>query len=281
MRPVVGASTKMNLTSTEARAYLLAVRPLLEPCVDVDTFVLPPFTALWVARECLSGSAIAWGAQDVHAEDAGAHTGDISAPMLTDLGCRYVAVGHAERRRDHGESDEIVAAKVAQVLRHRMTPILCIGETTRSDLRAARAAVLVQLERGLARVPEVVPAIVADGASASLIVAYEPVWAIGQGAASADPEHIAAIHVAIAERLRSLVPATLPVRVIYGGSVDPRGAPAILATPGVDGLFVGRAALDPRMFASIVAAAQAHAGRAAVGFTTTHRHRVGRPCARP
>src|SRR4030067_798979 len=98
MRPLVGTSTKMNLTSSEARRHLVAGRGLLEPLDGVDRFVLPPFTSLWVARECLSGSDIAWGAQDVHSDDAGAHTGDVSAAMLTDLGCTYVGGGQQERR---------------------------------------------------------------------------------------------------------------------------------------------------------------------------------------
>ena len=208
----------------------------------VDLFVLPPFTSLWVARECLEGSAIAWGAQDVHAEEDGAHTGDISARMLADLGCAYVEVGHSERRRDHHESDAMVAAKVAQAVRHGMTPVMCVGEGERVDTTTAHRTVVAQVERGLAQLQ--------PGTKPGLVIAYEPVWAIGSGASSADPAYIEAMHAHIR---RSLVEAgrAADVRVIYGGSVDPGSAAAILARDGVDGLFVGRAALDPATFAAI------------------------------
>ena len=208
----------------------------------VDLFVLPPFTSLWVARECLEGSAIAWGAQDVHAEEDGAHTGDISARMLADLGCAYVEVGHSERRRDHHESDAMVAAKVAQAVRHGMTPVMCVGEGVRVDSTTAHRTVVAQVERGLAQL--------LPGTKPGLVIAYEPVWAIGSGASSADPAYIEAMHGHIR---RSLVEAgrAADVRVIYGGSVDPGSAAAILARDGVDGLFVGRAALDPATFAAI------------------------------
>ncbi len=112
MGVIIGTSSKMNLTSTEAAGYLDALVPLLGDLPDRRLFVLLPFTAIWVAREKLTGTGIGWGAQDVHTADAGAHTGDVSAPMLADLGCAYVEVGHHERRRDHGETDEAIAAKV-------------------------------------------------------------------------------------------------------------------------------------------------------------------------
>ena len=242
MRPLVGTSSKMNLTSSEARQYLLTLRELLGGMDGVDLFVLPPFTSLWVARECLEGSAIAWGAQDVHAEEDGAHTGDISARMLADLGCAYVEVGHSERRRDHHESDAMVAAKVAQAVRHGMTPVMCVGEPVRVDPTTAHRTVVAQVERGLAQIQ--------PGTKPALVIAYEPVWAIGSGASSAEPAYIEAMHAHIR---RSLVEGgrAADVRVIYGGSVDPGSAAAILARDGVDGLFVGRAALDPATFAAI------------------------------
>ena len=188
MRPLVGTSSKMNLTSSEARTYLLTLRELLGGMDGVDLFVLPPFTSLWVARECLEGSAIAWGAQDVHAEEDGAHTGDISARMLADLGCAYVEVGHSERRRDHHESDAMVAAKVAQAVRHGMTPVMCVGEGERVDPTTAHRTVVAQVERGLAQL--------LPGTKPGLVIAYEPVWAIGSGASSADPAYIEAMHAA-------------------------------------------------------------------------------------
>jgi triosephosphate isomerase len=265
---LVGTSTKMNLTSTETAGYLETLLPLLEAITGIErchVFVLPPFTSIWVARQRLRGTRVAWGAQDVHPDDAGAHTGDISAPMLADLGCTYVECGHSERRRDHGETDELIARKVAAVLRHGMRPILCVGEPSPGPADAAGAFVLGQLKRDLA------------GVSAAdlkrVVVAYEPVWAIGVGAAPAEPSHVVAVHMAIhrwltARQERGLreeagtcpeadagheVEAQGPrPHVIYGGSVDPDAARALLAEPAVDGLFVGRSALDPHRFASIV-----------------------------
>jgi triosephosphate isomerase len=231
---LIGTSLKMNLTSSEAAAYFDALRPMVAPLAACELFVLPPFTSIWVARDRLRDSNVAWGAQDVHPQDSGAHTGDVSAPMLADLGCTFVEVGHSERRRDHGESDELVAHKVRQVLRHHMTPIMCVGEPRPDTPKVALDHVLEQARAGLRLVPE--------QDRGRIVIAYEPVWAIGEGAAAADPAHIGAIHRALHE---------LGARVIYGGSVDPLTAGPILSQHGVDGLFVGRAALDPKGFAAI------------------------------
>jgi triosephosphate isomerase len=243
-RPLIGTSTKMNLTSTETATYLDALRPLVrDVAAACDLFVLPPFTSMWVARDKLLDTAVGWGAQDVHPEDAGAHTGDVSAPMLADLGCRYVEIGHSERRRDHGETNALVAAKVAAVLRHDMIPILCIGEPTRRPVDATFRFLRDQLRRSIAGV--------GPAGLGRLVVAYEPVWAIGVGSEPADPAHVGAVHRAIHQWLAAWGDDG-GARVIYGGSVDPDVAPGILTQAGVDGLFIGRSALDPRRFATIV-----------------------------
>ena len=243
MRPLIGTSWKMNLTPTQAGAYLAALRLLVADVSDRDLFVLPAFPAIFAAREHLAGSNVAWGAQDVHPDDWGAHTGDVSAPMLADLGCRYVEVGHAERRAGHGETPEIIAAKVVAVLRWDMSPILCVGETRHRDPDAALAEVLPDLDRCLARVPvEALPRV---------IVAYEPVWAIGEGGTAASPDEIRTVHEGIHAWLGDRSPGAAAVRVIYGGSVDEALAPRLLGEAGVDGLFVGRRALDPASFAAI------------------------------
>jgi triosephosphate isomerase len=244
-RALVGTSWKMNLTSTEARAYLRDLVPLVEDLVDRDLFVLPPFTSIWVARDELSGTRIAWGGQDMHEDRAGAHTGDVSAAMLVDLGCRYVEIGHSERRRGHAESDARIAAKVRAALRAGLVPILCIGESARFALPVARSAAVRQLARSLAGLRR-------DELD-RVVVAYEPVWAIGEGARAAPLEHVAALHSAISAWLRKS--GSRHPTVIYGGSVDASNAACVLGLPDVDGLFVGRAALDPATFASI-----AHAG---------------------
>jgi triosephosphate isomerase len=224
----------MNLTSSEAAIYFDALLPKVAALSSCELFVLPPFTSIWVARERLRGSNVAWGAQDVHAADAGAHTGDVSAAMLKDLDCTFVEVGHSERRRDYRETDDLVAVKVRQVLLHGMTPIMCVGEPAPRRPEAALEHVMRQARKGMS--------LVAEDNRRRVVIAYEPVWAIGEGAAAADPAHIGAVH-------RGL--HMLGARVIYGGSVDPLTAGSILAQEGVDGLFVGRAALDPARFAAI------------------------------
>jgi triosephosphate isomerase len=243
MRPLIGTSWKMNVTATQAAAYLDTLRPLVAGVTDRDLFVLPPFPAIFVARDRLAGSNVAWGAQDVHPNDWGAHTGDVSAPMLADLGCSYVEVGHSERRRDHGETPDIVAAKVAAVLRWGMTPILCVGETRRGGPAAALAAVLPDLEGCLAQSPAV--------SLDRIVIAYEPVWAIGVNAAAATPDEICAVHEGLHAWLGRRAPGGDAVRVIYGGSVDEELASLVLSQPGVDGVFVGRRALDPATFGMI------------------------------
>jgi len=237
----------MNLTSTEAERYFRTLRPLVADIVECDLFVLPPFTSIWVARRELGDSNIAWGAQDVHPEEPGPHTGDVAAPMLVDLGCTYVEVGHSERRRDHGESDTLIGAKIRQVLRHGLIPILCVGEVDRGPVEHAIDVVVRQLETSLAGT--------AAADRGRVVVAYEPVWAIGEGASAADPDHVEAVHAAIHRRFRSPDGARGDVRVIYGGSVDAVSAPSLLVKDDVDGLFVGRAALDPTHFAAIARAA--------------------------
>ena len=241
MKPLIGTSWKMNLTPDEAVTWFRTVVALAADIDDRELFVLPPFPALAAARDELTGSRLAWGAQDVHELDAGAHTGDVSAPMLVALGCRYAEIGHSERRRDHAETNARVAAKVRAAVRWGLTPILCVGERHRRPAPAARPIVLRQLAGSLAGVP-------AAGLS-SVVVAYEPVWAIGAGATAAPVEHVVAVHDAIRGWLRRRGVAA--PRVIYGGSVDDRNAARLLAEPAVDGLFVGRAALDPAVFAAI------------------------------
>ncbi len=243
MRPIIGTSWKMNLTARQAADYLDILVPLVADIDDRDLFVLPSFPVIFVARDRLTGTNLSWGAQDVHPDDSGAHTGDVSAPMLADLGVRFVEVGHAERRRDHGEVPALIAAKVGAVLRWGMSPIICIGEQSRRGADAAMAELLPDLERLLADVTSVDPG--------RLVIAYEPVWAIGDAGTPASPEEVAVIHRAIHRWLEDRFPDGAGARVIYGGSVDAVVAAELLRQPGVDGLFVGRAALDPARFATI------------------------------
>ena len=253
MRPLIGTSWKMNLTSTEADRWFRDFLPLVGNLDDRDLFVLPPFTSIWVARERLRDTPIAWGAQDEDAEDAGAHTGDTSAPMLADLGCRYVEVGHSERRRDYGETPELIAAKAAAALRWGMQPLICIGEPRRGDLGETLRFLIDDLGRCLASV--------APPDMARVVVAYEPEWAIGVGAVAAPPEEVGAVHRALESWLAER-PGGAAVPILYGGSVDVAGAPRLLEEPGVGGLFVGRFALDPLNFARIASAGSVRQGAA-------------------
>jgi triosephosphate isomerase len=187
----------------------------------------------------LTGSNVAWGAQDVHPADEGAHTGDVSASMLADLGCTFVEVGHHERRRDYHEDDELTAAKVAAAQRWGMTAILCIGEAARLTYEQASTYVLDQM-RFLERFDQ-----------GKLVLAYEPAWAIGTGAEPAGVDWVASIHAVIGRRLREAAKHGAVAPAIYGGSVDLSSAADLISCPGVDGLFVGRAALKPEVFSEI------------------------------
>lgn len=241
MRPLIGTSWKMNLTSSEAEQYFRALVPLVEDLTDRDLFVLPPFTALWVARRELTGSRVAWGGQDVHHDSAGAHTGDISAAMLVDLGCTYAEVGHSERRHEHGEPDARTAGKVMSAIASGLRVVLCVGESSPMAVSSARGVVCRHLD-----------AILGDLSPAQLahvVVAYEPHWAIGAGATAASPDYVSTLHVAIHDWLARR--GSPNGRVIYGGSVNLDNCEVLLGQPGVDGLFVGRAALDPVVFSQI------------------------------
>ncbi len=238
-RPLIGTSWKMNLAPSKTVEYCAALRPLVEAIDDRTLFVLPSYPSLSAAGRVLAGSNVAWGAQDVHPAEEGPHTGDVSASMLADLGCTFVEVGHHERRRDHHEDDDLIAAKVSAIQRWGMTAILCVGEVSRTTPEAAEEHVLGQLR------------FVNRFDPAKLIVAYEPAWAIGAGSERAPAAWIGTIHGAIHRRLSDLAAGGDEVPVIYGGSVDAAGAGAVLACPGVDGLFVGRYALTPQGFAEI------------------------------
>ena len=236
----IGTSWKMNLTSAEASRYCEAFLPLVDDVIDRELFhPLPPFRAISAVRDALRGSRIAWGAQTVHPVDAGAHTGDVSAPMLADLECTYVEVGHAERRRDHGETDEFVAAQVAAVQRWGMTAILCVGETEPGSMAQVMARIRSQL--GALRAVDI----------DQLVVPYEPAWAIGEDAAAAEPDWVGEVHTAIRNWLADNLTGGERALVIYGGSVDNVSAEGILVQPCTNGLFVGRSAMDPSEFSRI------------------------------
>lgn len=243
----------MHRTHVEAIALVqqlaFALRP--EDTEAVEVVVLPPYTAIRSVQTCVDGDRlpVGYGAQDLAAEAEGAHTGDVSGPMLAALGCSWVVVGHSERRADHHEGDELVRAKVVAAYEAGLTPILCVGETLR--VREASDHCEHCVGQLLAATDGLPPA-----RAASLVVAYEPVWAIGTGetATAEDAQEMsAALRQALASRYDRGLAAG--VRILYGGSVKPDNAAALFAGADVDGGLIGGASLDAEAFVAIVRAA--------------------------
>jgi triosephosphate isomerase len=235
----------MHKTVAEAVEFAHALVPKLAGLRDVEAAVAPPFTALEALRDALAGTALALAAQNAHFEKSGAFTGEISVAMLAELGVRYVILGHSERRQLFGESDELVAQKVAAVQAAGLRPILCVGELlVERDAGRTFDVLARQLSGSLAT---------ADATrAAELVVAYEPVWAIGTGR-SATPALAQEAHAFIRARLADRFGANASrIRIQYGGSVKPENAEELLAQPDIDGALVGGASLDPESFSAII-----------------------------
>ena len=244
--PLCVGNWKMYGTLAEARPLATGVRDGLRRVKGVDAVLCPPFTALSAVGEILAGSAVALGAQNCHLEPTGAHTGEIAPPMLAELGCRYVILGHSERRREMGETDELVNRKVRSVLSHGLTPILCVGETAEERRQGLTfTTVEGQLRAGLAEV--------APEAIAKVVLAYEPVWAIGTGA-NATPGQAGEVHGYLRGLLSELASKDTAsvIRIVYGGSVKPENAEALAAEAEIDGALVGGASLNAQAFVTIV-----------------------------
>lgn len=243
--PILAANWKMHKTVGEALSFVEAFLPLVRDLDGVEVVLAPPFTALDRVGEALAGSRVALGAQDVHAELFGAFTGEISATMLADLGCRYAIVGHSERRTLCGETDAEIAAKASTLLRNGLRPIVCVGESlTEREEGRAFARIGEQLEKSLAGIP-------AERAD-DLVVAYEPIWAIGTGR-TARPEDAQEMHAFIREGLGKRFGAgAANIRIQYGGSVKPDNVYSLMAQPDIDGALVGGASLEAASFAKIV-----------------------------
>jgi triosephosphate isomerase (TIM) len=251
MRQLVAGNWKMNGFRADGVALAEAlVRRAAAAAPRCDLLVCPPATLLVQIGAVLQGSPIALGGQDCHPAAKGAHTGDIAAPMLTDAGCSHVILGHSERRTDHHETDALVRAKLGAARAAGLVPIVCVGETAAQRDRGETLAIIAgQLAGSL---PE------GDGAGA-LVVAYEPVWAIGTGRTPTAAE-IAQIHGFIRAELGKRVADAGAVRLLYGGSVNAGNAAELLAIPDVDGALVGGASLDAESFWTITGSARA--GRA-------------------
>jgi triosephosphate isomerase (TIM) len=254
-RPLIAGNWKMNLTHLEAIGLVQKLAfSLKEPELEAaEVVVLPPFTALRSVQTLVTGDKleVGYGAQDISAQDSGAYTGEVSGAMLAALACRYVVVGHSERRALHGEDDTVVASKVQAALRHGLVPILCVGEGL--DVRRAGTHVphcTAQLDAALEGLTA--EQLTAPGEGTGVVIAYEPVWAIGTGevATPEDAQEVCgALRSRLAERFGPETAAA--VRILYGGSVKAANTAGILAGPDVDGALVGGASLDADEFVQI------------------------------
>jgi triosephosphate isomerase len=246
VRKLVAGNWKMNGLRADgvalARALVEKVRTERAGC---DLVLCPPATLLVAIAEAIRGSSIALGGQDCHSEPKGAHTGDIGAPMLRDAGCRYVILGHSERRTNHHESDALVRAKVTAALAAGLAPILCVGETAEQRDRGETLAVVARQLAGS----------LPDGIGGGvLVIAYEPVWAIGTGR-TPTKDDVASVHAHIRGELVGKVGEPTATRILYGGSVKPSNAGELLSLANVDGALVGGASLVADDFWAIATAA--------------------------
>jgi triosephosphate isomerase len=244
--PLLAGNWKMHCRSDEAVALIDALLPLLGDLADRDVLVAPPFTAIAAAAQRLRGTGVQVAGQNLHWEDKGAYTGEVSGAMLAAAGCSHVIVGHSERRQFFGDTDEWVARKTAAALRADLVPIVCVGETL-SEREAGTTLAVVERQ---------VRAALLDLGPAGLrrvVIAYEPVWAIGTGRV-ATPEQAQEVHRAIRNILAALAGTEIAaaVRILYGGSVKPDNIDALMTEPDLDGALVGGASLQAADFARIV-----------------------------
>jgi triosephosphate isomerase len=246
--PLIAGNWKMYKTVGEAERFIQALLPRVSTADGVDVGICPPYLALQAMVDSARGSRVQVIAQNMHYAQEGAFTGEISAPMLTELGVHGVLLGHSERREMFGETDRALAQKLPAALEAGLTPILCVGETEEERGRGDTERKLRhQVREDLARVP--------DERLGDVVIAYEPIWAIGTGqvaTAEQAQEAIGFIRALVADRDRGQAERA---RLLYGGSVKPDNAGELLALPDVDGALVGGASLDPESFATIVAAA--------------------------
>ena len=245
-RPVIAGNWKMYKTQAEARTYFAALAPLVRGCVHCDIIVAPPFTTLAAAVDAVKGTPISIAAQDMHGEPEGAFTGEVSAAMLVEAGCRAVIIAHSERRQFFGETDESANKKVKAALGAGLTPILCVGELLAEREGGKTEEVLVRQFRGGV-------AALTGAEFSRIILAYEPVWAIGTGR-TATPEMAAEAHRFLrGQAAASFTPERADgLRILYGGSVKPDNIKGLMAQVEIDGALVGGASLKAEAFASIV-----------------------------
>jgi len=245
--PLVAANWKMHKTVRETLSYAHAIRDRMTTVNNVEVVVAPPFTALHTLAGVFAGSAIGVAGQNLHSEPHGAFTGEISANMLKEAGAGYVIIGHSERRHLFGETNETTNAKLHAAIKAELVPILCVGETlTERESNETFTVIGQQLESGLADI--------SPSQATALVVAYEPVWAIGTGH-NATPEQAQEVHAQIRKRLAQILNENLATgcRILYGGSVKPNNVNTLSTQLDVDGALVGGASLDAESFLEIVA----------------------------
>ncbi|MBU0640644.1 MAG: triose-phosphate isomerase [Planctomycetes bacterium] len=254
-RPLVAGNWKMNLNLAQANELVAGIRAAYDPSPTVEVAVCPPAVYLIPVVKAVGDSGIAVGAQDLYFEPSGAYTGEISAAMIADTGAKCVIIGHSERRHtiSHHEDDWMMNRKVAAALATNLTPILCVGETVEQRKAGQTLAVLTfQLIAGLADIPLADPE--------QVVIAYEPVWAIGTGQV-ATPEQAQEAHAHLRDKLGQIAGQQIAagVRILYGGSMKPDNAAEIMSKPDVDGGLIGGASLKPDSFVGIIRAAAAAA----------------------
>jgi triosephosphate isomerase (TIM) len=245
-KPLIIANWKMHKTIPEAVRFAMDLVKVFEGKTEADIVLSPPFTALRSVMDILKGSTIALSAQNLYWEDEGAYTGEVSAPLLVNAGCSYVILGHSERRKYFGETDEQIHKKLKAALAHNLIPILCVGETL-SEREAGRTFTVVetQLERILLPLPK--------ETLQKLVIAYEPVWATGTGK-NASPAQAGEVHHHIRQFLkeRLAIKKAERIRILYGGSVSPANTKALMIEHVIDGLLVGNAGLESESFIKII-----------------------------
>lgn len=250
-KPLVVANWKMNKTIPEALKFVEELRKRFKEidAEGIDVALAPPFTALKAVSDSIGGDGFYTAAQDIFWEEKGAYTGEISPPMLLDAGCSYVIIGHSERRQYFSETNEGVNRKIKSALHHNLSPVFCVGETLQQREEGATFHVVrEQVEKGLDGLSE--------EAVSRVVIAYEPVWAIGTGR-TATPEQAEEVHGFIRAIIRETYGRTVSdiVRILYGGSVTPENIGSLIKEPDIDGALVGGASLQADSFAKIVVGA--------------------------
>jgi L-erythrulose 1-phosphate isomerase len=243
-RPWIGTSWKMNKVRSEARAFALALKDsFVATTHHAQPFVIPPFPYIAEVADLMQGTQVRVGAQNMHWADSGAWTGEVSPLMVKDCGAALVEIGHSERRTHFGETDETVALKTQAAIKHGLIALVCIGDT-KDEFNSGRTA------QALERQVRALLKYVNTNATGNVVIAYEPVWSIGEGGIPATPEFANAQHTKIAALIHDITGTHLPI--LYGGSVNPENCVALASQSHIDGLFIGRSAWDAKDYVNIV-----------------------------